>query len=71
MIRFLDLSNQIEEDQINFAYFDTVSMTILIIGGEQVFNSWQEVEEVYKRGLHVGSRVTLDRLKSITPEQFL
>ena len=49
MIRFLNLKNQICEGQNEFAFFDTISDTILTFGDEQIFSSLQEFEDAYKK----------------------
>ncbi len=48
MIRFLNLKDQICEGQNDFAFFDTISDTILTFGNEQVFSSLAEFEEAYE-----------------------
>lgn len=38
-MRFLNLKDQIEEGSNDFAFYDTISNTILSFNGQEVFNS--------------------------------
>lgn len=48
MIRFIDLKDQINEGEKEFAFFDTIIAEFLIIGNSQTFNSIDEFLECYK-----------------------
>lgn len=47
MIRFLDLTNQIDDDTVAFAFYDTVSDRILYFNEGQVFTSRQNFTDNY------------------------
>ena len=42
MLRFIDLGEQVTEDELEFAWFDTVTTTFLSIRGMQVWDSWKD-----------------------------
>lgn len=44
MIRYIDLSKQLEEEQPCFAWFDTISWTFERYGGIQVWEDFREFE---------------------------
>lgn len=44
MIRYIDLSEQLEEEQPCFAWFNTISWTFEKYGGIQVWESFKEFE---------------------------
>ena len=48
MIRFLNLKDQIDEGSNDFAFYDTVSNTILCFSGEQVFDSVEDFKSCFK-----------------------
>lgn len=72
MIRFLNLKNQICEGENDFAFFDTVSDTILTFGDEQVFSSLQEFEAAYKESYmnEEGGTRQLSRFTKLIPDDF-
>jgi hypothetical protein len=72
MIRFLNLKNQICEGQNDFAFFDTVSDTILTFGDEQVFSSLQDFEENYKQSYmnEEGGTCPLSRFTGLIPDDY-
>jgi hypothetical protein len=72
MIRFLNLKNQICEGQNDFAFFDTVSNTILTFDNEQVFSSLQEFENAYKQSYmnKEGGTRPLSRFTGLIPDDF-
>lgn len=68
MIRFLDLSNQIEDGVKHFAFYDTVRGDIIIIYDTRVFQSMEDFEICTDAG-----NVTVEyykRLKALIPENF-
>ncbi len=69
MIRFLNLKDQICEGSNDFAFYDTVSNTILSFGedGEQVFSSIEGFEYEYRKG--EGGR-PLARFTSLIPDGY-
>lgn len=68
MIRFLNLKDQICEGENHFAFFDTISDTILTFGNEQVFSSLDEFEEAYKESY--SDTRPLTRFISLIPDDF-
>ena len=72
MIRFLNLKDQICEGQNDFAFFDTISDTILTFDNEQVFSSLAEFEEAYKKSYtnEAGGTRPLSRFTSLIPSDF-
>ncbi len=72
MIRFLNLKNQISEGKNDFAFFDTISDTILTFGDENVFSSLQEFEEAYKLSYmnEEGGTRPLSRFTSLIPDDY-
>jgi len=45
MIRFIDLSGQITEEGKEFAFYDTVTDRFIEIGGDQIWENFNEVVE--------------------------
>lgn len=72
MIRFLNLKDQICEEEASFAFFDTISMTILTFDDEQVFSSLPEFEEAYKKSAGANDCDTrpLERFTRLIPDDF-
>lgn len=73
MIRFLNLKNQITEGSTDFAFYDTISDTILCFGenAEQVFGSVQEFKFDFGDPTdHEGTTRPLTRFLSLIPDDF-
>jgi hypothetical protein len=71
MIRFLNLSNQICEGQKDFAFFDTITNTILNFDDEQVFTTKQEFENAYLYQNNSEDKYAkLQRFTSLIPDGF-
>jgi len=72
MIRFLDLKGQIMEGEADFAFYDTVSNTILTFNDEQVFNSLESFTEAYNESGNSikGTTRPLDRFLSLIPDDY-
>ena len=71
MIRFLNLKNQIDEGSTDFAFYDTISNTILGFGeqGTEVFDSIDSFK--YEFGIEVkGTTRPLSRFLSLIPDDF-
>jgi len=70
MIRFLNLKNQICPDSNDFAFYDTISNTILSFGpcSQQVFDSIEDFKLEYEDGDKYGC--LLDRFLSLTPDDY-
>ena len=48
MIRFINLTDQIDDDTFNFAWYDTIVDKFLEFNGYQVFDSWDDFKEEYE-----------------------
>ena len=72
MIRFLNLKDQIDEGSNDFAFYDTVSNTILTFCGEQIFDSVDEFTICYNHDFVDGQSTTrpLSRFIDLIPEEF-
>lgn len=72
MIRFLNIKDQICEGQNSFAFYDTISDTILEFDGDQVFDTLNEFEQAYKKSYmnKEGGTRPLSRFVSLIPENF-
>ena len=70
MIRFINLFDQILEDEFQFAWFDTVCDKFIEIEGCYVWSSWSEFSEDFKEfGIKDKSQnFTLDRFKRLFPK---
>lgn len=66
MIRFLDLTNQIDDNTQAFAFYDTVTGRIVDIGGEQVFGDRADFIEFYLDVYDDGERY--QRLLNLIPD---
>lgn len=68
MIRFIDIGDQIEDEEQQFAFFDTVTDRFIEVCGEQVWSSWDELME--DASCDPGNRVTdeKDRFFGLCPE---
>ena len=70
MIIFLDLSNQIIEGELNFAFYDTVSGFILPFDDKQVFDSVIDFIESAKPFYDInGDYIKI--LLSLIPDMFI
>ena len=67
MIRYLDLTNQINEGEYSFAFFDTVINQILSFDGVEVFNSKEDFIDYFKSDKTVGRDI--DRFLNLIPEK--
>lgn len=48
MIRFIDIGGQIDEEQTDFAWYDTITNKFIELGGAVVWSDWQEFEDDFK-----------------------
>ena len=48
MVRFLNLKNQIEQETPSFAFYNTITDTIITFWGEQVFDSLEDFVYAYE-----------------------
>ncbi len=71
MIRFLNLKNQICEGSNHFAFYDTISDTILSFGqeGQEVFSSVAEFQYAYGKEQE-GTTRPLSRFISLIPPDY-
>lgn len=65
MIRFINVSNQIIENEFCFAWYDTIRDKFIKVNNKQVWSSWQKFEEDYLITGHSNSTFTLDRFSSL------
>ena len=65
MIRFIDLTNQIEEDFKCFAFYDTVSSTFISFDLEEVFNSKKDFLDSHEYNAYL-----TDRCVALIPDHF-
>ena len=70
MIRFLDLSSQIIEGELNFAFYDTISESILSFDDKQVFDSVIDFIESAKLFYDINGDY-IKRLLSLIPDVFI
>jgi len=72
MIRFLKLKNQICEGQNHFAFFDTITDTILYFDKEQVFSSLKDFENAYNKSFmnEENSARPLSRFTGLIPKDY-
>jgi hypothetical protein len=78
MIRFINLTGQIsgmclpKENQTPcIAYYDTVIDRFLEVDGEQTFSSLEDFEKWVGEDSPEWSQIDWDRLRSLTPKEFL
>lgn len=70
MIIFLNLKDQILKGESSFAFYDTISNTILEFDGQQVFDSKEEFEHAYLMSpLLNRSTRPLSRFISLIPQE--
>ena len=72
MIRFINLKNQICEGKNHFAFFDTVSDTILEFYDEQLFTSLEQFVDSYNAsymGEENGTR-PIERFTNLIPDNY-
>jgi len=69
MIRFIDLTDQILEDEFCFAWFNTVTDTFIELGSEQVWHSWNEFEKDYLNLPNNWGTYKLDRFRGLFPKE--
>lgn len=75
MIRFLNLSNQIIDDEPSFAFYDTITDKILSWAGDYVFDSIEEFQESYKVDQYVEDGIVIgmegiERYLRLIPKDF-
>ena len=66
MIRFIDLTDQILDDEFCFAWYDTVIDEFIEIGDVFVWYSWSEFEFDYKNDK---PKFALDRFHGLFPKE--
>jgi len=66
MIRYLDLTDQINEDEYSFAFFDTVTNKILSFSGQQVFDSIKDFSYCFRN--EPDNFYSLDRFLNLIPK---
>jgi hypothetical protein len=71
MIRFIDLGNQLEDDEKAFAFFNTVTDRFLTIEGEQVFYSLEDFQVNVKLLACHGDSTLANRCRAAIPEDYL
>ena len=54
MIRFVEIGNQIEEDEDSFAFFNTVTDKFIEFEGEVVFNHLSDFVDCAKNSEYLG-----------------
>ena len=67
MIRFIDIGAQIDENKRYFAWFDTVTDQFMLIGGEHIFDSWNDFEVSWKCSARL---VELERFNILFPKNW-
>ena len=68
MIRFLDLKDQICEDQNHFAFYDTTTDEIMTFDGVQVFSSFEEFKSSYSNSIYLNSNKPIERFLNLIPK---
>jgi hypothetical protein len=73
MIRFLNLTDDIwgadNEDRIfEFAWYDTVSGTIISFNEQTVWSSWEDFEDDFNNSDDIFSLIDINRFKNIFKE---
>jgi len=71
MIRFINISDQITEDEFQFAWYDTVCDRFMDIEGKQVWTSWKEFARDYSISGHTYSAYALHRFRSLYPSHLI
>ena len=69
MIRYLNLANQITEGINSFAFYSTISDTILTFDNEQVFDSIEDFTDCFTRN-KVVDPFGIDRFIALIPETY-
>jgi len=67
MIRFIDLTDQIDEGGKEFAFFDTITGCFVEVSGYQTFTSWGDLIDCYNEDAPENQRCPLQRLTSLIP----
>lgn len=77
MIRFINLGDQIIEDEKQFAWYDTVRSNFLEYNGSYVWDTWEEFEEDYSFELRTPTPTAapnlfadLERFKNLFPKDW-
>ncbi|MCD8435874.1 hypothetical protein LNJ03_11275 [Tenacibaculum dicentrarchi] len=71
MIRFLDLTNQINDEQFSFSFYNTCTNKIESFAGEQVFDSKEDFIEAYNIASSSSKKLhELKRYLSLIPSNF-
>lgn len=67
MIRFIDLTGQIDEN-FKFAWFDTVTEHFFYFdGGTQIFETWDEFKESFSSSI-IWKNINIERFKKLFPK---
>lgn len=67
MVRFIDLTGQIDEG-FGFAWFDTVvDHFIYFDGGAQVFETWDEFEKSFNSSI-MWKNISIEKFKKLFPK---
>ncbi len=69
MIRFIDLTNQITDDQPAFAWFNAVTNSFLCSNGKRIWKTWNEFQWDYAAGGWPGP--SLERLSALFPKAYM
>jgi len=64
MIRYVYIGGQIIEGETEFAYYDTISDRFVTLNGDQVWDSWEDLEETLK----YCDPQFANRIRAITPK---
>ena len=70
MIRFIDIGNQISNDEHrDFAWFDTVTDSFFVYCGEQRWETWDEFESAHSHdGPNESRYPPIERFKQLYPK---
>ena len=71
MIRFVNLTGQIYDEDTVIGYFDTVKDKFLEVDAAQVFSSLQDFKEWVGEDEPEWKEIDWERLEAITPKEFL
>lgn len=69
MIRFINLSEQINDDERAFAFFDTVTSKFKEFDGQQTFCDKQDFEDYFSSDKNP-DKGELERYLNLIPEEF-
>lgn len=71
MIRFLDLTNQINDEQFSFSFYNTCTNKIVSFAGEQVFDSKEDFIEAYNIAVNENAaHHPINRYLDLIPSNF-